>query len=46
MYTTFITQSTVRAYMDVFSYVGLFALCFVPVAFFFTPAKASGGGAH
>ena len=46
MHTNFITQATLRAYMDVFAYVGLFALCFVPVAFFFTPAKAAGGGGH
>jgi DHA2 family multidrug resistance protein len=44
MYKTFIAQSTILAYLDVFGAVALFALCFVPITFFFSPSKAAGGG--
>jgi DHA2 family multidrug resistance protein len=44
MYKQFISQSTILAYLDVFGAVAIFALCFVPVTFFFSPVKASGGG--
>ncbi len=44
MYKQFIAQSTILAYLDVFTAVGLFSLCFVPLTFFFSPVKASGGG--
>jgi MFS transporter, DHA2 family, multidrug resistance protein len=44
MYKTFVAQSTILAYLDVFGAVAIFALCFVPVTFFFSPSKASGGG--
>lgn len=44
MYKQFISQSTILAYLDVFTAVGIFSLCFVPLTFFFSPVKASGGG--
>lgn len=44
MYKQFISQSTILAYLDVFSVVAVFSLCFVPLVFFFSPVKASGGG--
>jgi MFS transporter, DHA2 family, multidrug resistance protein len=44
MYKTFVAQSTILAYLDVFGAVALFALCFVPITFFFSPSKAAGGG--
>jgi len=44
MYKQYISQSTILAYLDVFGAVAIFALCFVPVTFFFSPVKASGGG--
>jgi len=44
MYKEYISQSTILAYLDVFGAVAIFALCFVPITFFFSPVKASGGG--
>ena len=44
MYKEYISQSTILAYLDVFGAVAIFALCFVPVTFFFSPVKAAGGG--
>ncbi len=44
MYKEFIAQSTILAYLDIFTAVGLFSLCFVPLTFLFSPSKASGGG--
>jgi DHA2 family multidrug resistance protein len=44
MYKEFIAQSTILAYLDIFTAVGLFSLCFVPLTFLFSPTKASGGG--
>jgi MFS transporter, DHA2 family, multidrug resistance protein len=44
MYKQYIAQSTILAYLDVFGAVAVFALCFVPVTFFFSATKASGGG--
>jgi MFS transporter, DHA2 family, multidrug resistance protein len=44
MYKEYIAQSTILAYLDVFGAVAVFALCFVPVTFFFSPTKAAGGG--
>jgi DHA2 family multidrug resistance protein len=44
MYKQYISQSTILAYLDVFGAVAIFALCFVPITFFFSPVKASGGG--
>jgi DHA2 family multidrug resistance protein len=47
LYTTFISQSTILAYVDVFAYLAVFCILFVPVAFFFSPTKAAGGaGGH
>ncbi|RFU45272.1 DHA2 family efflux MFS transporter permease subunit [Paraburkholderia sp. DHOC27] len=47
LYTTFVSQSTILAYLDVFAYLAIFCLCFVPLTFFFSPAKAAGGaGGH
>ena len=44
MYKQTISQSTILAYLDVFGAVAIFALCFVPITFFFSPVKAAGGG--
>ncbi|WP_144153447.1 DHA2 family efflux MFS transporter permease subunit [Paraburkholderia sp. BCC1885] len=47
LYTTFISQATIQAYMDVFGYLAVFCLLFIPVTFFFSPVKAAGGaGGH
>jgi DHA2 family multidrug resistance protein len=47
LYTTFISQSTILAYVDVFAYLGVFCFLFIPVTFFFSPTKAAGGaGGH
>jgi DHA2 family multidrug resistance protein len=44
LYTTFVSQSTILAYMDVFAILAVFCVFFIPVTFFFSPAKAAGGG--
>ena len=44
LYTTFISQATILAYVDVFGYLALFCAMVIPVTFFFSPAKAAGGG--
>jgi MFS transporter, DHA2 family, multidrug resistance protein len=44
LYTTFISQSTILAYIDVFAYLGIFCVFFIPLTFFFSPTKAAGGG--
>ncbi|MGA7780752.1 MAG: DHA2 family efflux MFS transporter permease subunit [Paraburkholderia sp.] len=44
LYTTFISQATILAYIDVFAYLGIFCACIIPLTFFFSPAKAAGGG--
>jgi DHA2 family multidrug resistance protein len=47
LYTTFISQATILAYVDVFGYLALFCMLFVPVTFFFSSTKAAGGaGGH
>ncbi|MDR5752334.1 MULTISPECIES: DHA2 family efflux MFS transporter permease subunit [unclassified Caballeronia] len=47
MYKTLVSQATILAYLDVFSACAIFSFMFVPLAFFFSPAKASGqGGGH
>jgi len=47
LYTTFISQSTILAYVDVFGYLAIFCFLFIPVTFFFSPTKAAGGaGGH
>ena len=47
LYTTFVSQATILAYIDVFAYLAVFCVCFVPLTFFFSPAKAAGGaGGH
>jgi DHA2 family multidrug resistance protein len=49
MYTMFIKQSAVLAYMDVFALCAIMAFCVVPLAFLFSSKKAvapAGGGAH
>jgi DHA2 family multidrug resistance protein len=47
MYKTLVSQATILAYLDVFSACAIFSFLFVPLAFFFSPAKASGqGGGH
>ncbi|GAB2916941.1 DHA2 family efflux MFS transporter permease subunit [Paraburkholderia jirisanensis] len=46
LYTTFITQATILAYVDVFAMLSIFCILCIPLTFFFSPAKAAGGGAH
>ena len=47
MYQTFIKQSTILAYIDIFSFCAIFAFCFVPLSFFFSSSKPSGeSGGH
>jgi MFS transporter, DHA2 family, multidrug resistance protein len=44
LYQNLIAQAGLLAYMDVFFYCALISFAFVPFTFFFSPAKASGGG--
>ncbi|HEY2020823.1 DHA2 family efflux MFS transporter permease subunit [Paraburkholderia sp.] len=44
LYTTYISQSTILAYVDVFAILAIFCTLCIPVTLFFSPAKASGGG--
>jgi DHA2 family multidrug resistance protein len=47
LYTTFISQSTILAYVDVFAYLAVFCFLFIPVTFFCSPTNAAGGaGGH
>jgi DHA2 family multidrug resistance protein len=47
MYQTFVSQATILAYLDVFSYCALFSFAFIPFTLLFSPAKAAGGaGGH
>ncbi|HEY1609787.1 MAG TPA: EmrB/QacA family drug resistance transporter, partial [Paraburkholderia sp.] len=47
LYETYISQSTILAYIDVFGILAIYCALFVPLAFLFSPAKASGGkGGH
>jgi DHA2 family multidrug resistance protein len=47
MYTEFISQSTILAYIDVFAILAIFCALCIPMTFFFSPAKAAGGaGGH
>lgn len=47
MYTTFISQATILAYVDVFSYLAVFCTLCIPMTLLFSPTKASGGaGGH
>lgn len=47
MYKTLVAQATILAYLDVFSACAIFSFLFIPLAFFFSPVKASGqGGGH
>jgi MFS transporter, DHA2 family, multidrug resistance protein len=46
LYTTFISQSVILAYVDVFAYLSVFCMLCVPMTIFFSPAKAAGGGGH
>ena len=47
LYTTFVSQATILAYIDVFAYLAMFSACFIPLTFFFSPVKAAGGaGGH
>jgi DHA2 family multidrug resistance protein len=46
MYKMFISQATILAYLDIFAVCGLFAWCFIPITFLFSPTRSSGGGAN
>jgi len=46
LYQTFVTQATILAYVDVFAMLSIFCILCIPLTFFFSPAKAAGGGAH
>jgi DHA2 family multidrug resistance protein len=47
LYTEFISQSTILAYVDVFAMLAVFCALCIPMTFFFSPAKAAGGaGGH
>jgi MFS transporter, DHA2 family, multidrug resistance protein len=46
LYQTFVSQATILAYVDVFAMLAIFCILCIPLTFFFSPAKASGGGAH
>jgi MFS transporter, DHA2 family, multidrug resistance protein len=46
LYQTFVSQATILAYVDVFAMLSIFCILCIPLTFFFSPAKASGGGAH
>ena len=46
LYQTLIAQSTILSYLDVFAVYAVFAFLFIPMTFFFSPSKATGGGAH
>ncbi|WP_144142053.1 DHA2 family efflux MFS transporter permease subunit [Paraburkholderia sp. BCC1884] len=47
MYTEFISQSTILAYVDVFAILAVFCVLCIPMTLFFSPAKAAGGaGGH
>ncbi|CAM3488137.1 EmrB/QacA family drug resistance transporter [Bordetella sputigena] len=42
MYQMFVSQATILAYIDVFAICGIFAWCFIPLTFLFSPTRASG----
>ncbi|SPB15677.1 drug-resistance related membrane protein [Caballeronia novacaledonica] len=47
MYKTFVSQATILAYLDVFAACAIFSFLFIPLTFFFSPAKAAGqAGGH
>ncbi|KMQ80911.1 Inner membrane component of tripartite multidrug resistance system [Candidatus Burkholderia pumila] len=47
MYTTFVSQAAIMAYLDVFLICAVFSFMFIPLTFFFSPVKASGqAGGH
>ncbi|MBB5408459.1 DHA2 family multidrug resistance protein [Paraburkholderia sp. HC6.4b] len=46
LYTTYISQATFLAYVDVFAFLAIFCTLCIPITIFFSPAKASGGGGH
>jgi DHA2 family multidrug resistance protein len=47
LYTTFISQSTILAYVDVFAILAVFCALCIPMTLFFSPVKAAGGaGGH
>jgi MFS transporter, DHA2 family, multidrug resistance protein len=47
LYMTFVSQSTILAYIDVFAILAIFCFACAPMTLFFSPAKASGGaGGH
>ena len=47
LYETFVSQATILAYTDVFSYCAIFCVLMLPFTFLFSPVKAAGGsGGH
>jgi DHA2 family multidrug resistance protein len=47
VYQMFVSQATILAYIDIFAICGIFAWCFIPLTFLFSPTRASGKpGAH
>ncbi|MGF6840983.1 DHA2 family multidrug resistance protein [Paraburkholderia youngii] len=44
LYTTYISQATFLAYVDVFAFLAIFCTLCIPITIFFSPVKASGGG--
>jgi len=44
IYETFIFQSTILAYVDVFAILAVFCFICAPITLFFSPVKAAGGG--
>ncbi|MEM5438625.1 DHA2 family efflux MFS transporter permease subunit [Paraburkholderia diazotrophica] len=47
MYETFVAQSTILAYVDVFAILAVFCFACAPMTLLFSPVKASGGaGGH
>jgi DHA2 family multidrug resistance protein len=46
IYQTFRIQGAVLAYLDIFAFCAIMALCVTPVALLLGSEKASGGGGH
>jgi DHA2 family multidrug resistance protein len=44
LYQMFVAQASILAYLDIFAVCGIFAWCFIPFTFLFSPTRASGGG--
>jgi DHA2 family multidrug resistance protein len=44
LYQEFVSQATIQAYIDVFMVCAIFAWCFIPLTFLFSPIRAAGKG--